>query len=206
MFRKTFHPDSGLMITLSQISDVIFMSLFYIVCSVPLITLGASTAALYDGTFRGIRQNMSKSFFRYFETFKKNFRPGLIPGLLFAVGMAGVLAAARALWNAYALGQLGAAAFGALAVLAVIVLGLLELMLPMLSRFELTTGQLLRNTLLMGLAHVPLTLLLGVIHGAGILCCLFFVWPVFFIPGLCALLGSFCIEPMFKPYLPREEA
>ena len=48
MFRKIFHPDSGLMITLSQISDVIFMSLFYIVCSVPLITLGASTAALED--------------------------------------------------------------------------------------------------------------------------------------------------------------
>jgi hypothetical protein len=30
------------------------------------------------------------------------------------------------------------------------------------------------------------------------------VFPVFFLPGVAALLGSFLIEPMFKPYLPEE--
>lgn len=206
MFRKLFSPDSGLMITLGQISDVIFMSLFYIVCSIPIFTLGASTAALYDATYRGVRQYIPKSFFRYFEVFKANFRAGIIPGLIFAACMAGYLLGIRELWNAFALGKLGTVAFAALALLAMVVLGILQLCLPMLSRFDMPTGQLLKNTVLLGLSNMPLTLLLGIIHAIGIYCSIFYVFPIFFAPGLCALLGSFCIEPMFKPFLPQQEA
>ena len=48
MFKNLFNPESGLMITMSWVTDCIFLSLFWIVTSFPLVTIGASSAALYD--------------------------------------------------------------------------------------------------------------------------------------------------------------
>ena len=48
MFRSLFRPDSPLMITVNQITDCIFLSLFWILGCFPVVTAGASFAALYD--------------------------------------------------------------------------------------------------------------------------------------------------------------
>ena len=48
MFRNIFNPDSPLMITMSQITDCIFLSLLWLLCCFPVITLGASCAALLN--------------------------------------------------------------------------------------------------------------------------------------------------------------
>ena len=47
MSRSIFHPDSALMITLGQITDCIFLSLFWLLGCFPVVTFGASAAALY---------------------------------------------------------------------------------------------------------------------------------------------------------------
>ena len=46
MFRNLLKPDSGLMITLTQLTDTIFLSLFWILGCIPVITIGTSCAAL----------------------------------------------------------------------------------------------------------------------------------------------------------------
>ena len=48
MFRNLLRPDSALMITMTQITDCIFLSLFWLVGCIPVITIGASFAALYE--------------------------------------------------------------------------------------------------------------------------------------------------------------
>ena len=56
------------------------------------------------------------------------------------------------------------------------------------------------------MAHLPRTLALGILNAAAGLLCAFFVLPLFFLPSLAALIGSVLIEPMFKPYMPSEDA
>ena len=51
MFRNILRPDSALMITMNQITDCIFLSLFWILGCLPVITAGVSTAALYDSVY-----------------------------------------------------------------------------------------------------------------------------------------------------------
>ena len=51
MFKNLLNPENGLMITVSRITDAIFLSLFWIIGCIPVVTLGASTAALYDSSF-----------------------------------------------------------------------------------------------------------------------------------------------------------
>ena len=46
MFRNLINPDNGLMITMNQITDCIFLSLFWLLGCMPVFTAGASCAAL----------------------------------------------------------------------------------------------------------------------------------------------------------------
>jgi uncharacterized membrane protein YesL len=84
--------------------------------------------------------------------------------------------------------------------------GILSILFPMLSRFENPFPVLLKNTVLLGMANLPRTLLLGILNTASGLACAFFVLPLFFLPALAALIGSLLIEPMFKPFMPGETA
>ena len=56
MFRNLLKPDSPLMITMTQITDCIFLSLFWLLGCIPVVTIGASFAGLYDAAYRGFRK------------------------------------------------------------------------------------------------------------------------------------------------------
>ena len=86
-----------------------------------------------------------------------------------------------------------------------LILGIMSVLFPLLSRFNNSFAGLLRNTLLLGLVNLPRTLCLGLINAISILLCVKFIFPLFFLPALASLLGTLCLEPMFKPYMGEEE-
>ena len=81
---------------------------------------------------------------------------------------------------------------------------MLNVMFPMMSRFENQTAVLLRNTVLLSLANLPHTLAVGFVSAIGLLLSIRFIFPMFLCPCLCALISSLFIEPMFKPYMNEE--
>lgn len=206
MFRNLFSPDSALMITMTQITDCIFLSLFWLLGCFPVVTIGASFAALYDASFRGLRKGDKHSWQRFWKVFKDNWKAGIVPTVLFLIlafllgkGMIG-------LWNAAVYGQISWMLFAAGEFLGVTALGILSVAFPVLSRFENSLGMLLKNTLFLALANLPRTILLGILSAAAVLLCARFVFPLFFLPSLGALIASVLVEPMFKPFLPEEAA
>ena len=206
MFRNLLKPDSALMITMGQITDCIFLSLFWLMGCFPVVTAGASFAALYDATFRGFRRGEKKVWHRFFKVFRENWKAGILPTAAVVAVFALVLRLTVRLWNAVAAGAVSAMAFSAGAFVAVLILGVLSVVFPMLSRFENSLGGLLKNAVLVALSNLPRTLGLGIVNAATIFLCARFVVPLFFLPALSALIGSLFIEPMFKPYMPQEEA
>lgn len=82
MFRKLFRPDSPLMVVMTQITDCIFLSLFFIMGCLPVVTVGASFAALYDAAYRGFRQGEKHTWQRFLEVFRNNWRAGILPTLV----------------------------------------------------------------------------------------------------------------------------
>ena len=74
MFRNLFRPDSGLMITMTQITDCIFLSLFWLLGCIPVVTLGASFAALYDSVYHGFRRGDKHCWQRFWQTYKANWK------------------------------------------------------------------------------------------------------------------------------------
>ena len=205
MFRNLFNPESALMVTMAQVTDCIFLSLFFVLGCIPVVTAGASLTALYDASFRAFRQREKNSWQRFFRVFRQNLKGSLLPtAVLLLVLVCGGWVMIQ-LWNAAVLEGLSWMVFSAAAFLACTVLGMVSLLFPVLSRFENSAAGLLRNTVLLALANLPRTLCLGILNALAGFLCLKFVVPIFFLPSLAALLGSLFVEPMFKPFLNKEE-
>ena len=205
MFRNIFNPDSPLMITMAQITDCIFLSLLWLLCCFPVITLGASCAALYDSVYRAYRQGEKNSWGRFFKVFKGSLRQSLLPTVLFLILFALIVKGIISVWNAAVLSGLSWAIFAAIALVCVLALGMLGLMFPVLSRFENSFLALVKNTVFLALAKLPSTLMLGMLYALGILLCLRFVFPLFFLPALITLITTVPIERMFRPYMGEEQ-
>ena len=205
MFKNIFNPDTPLMMTLAQISDCIFLSLLWLLCCFPVITAGASSAALYDAVYRAFRQGERNSWGRFFKVFKDNFKASLLPTVLFIVLALLLVKALVAVWNAAVLSGLSWALFAAAALLGILALGTLCLLFPVLSRFENSFPALVKNTVFLAMANLPRTLAIGLIYGMTALLSLRFIAPLFFMPALASLIATVFIEPMFKPFMPEEE-
>ena len=205
MFRNLFNPDSALMITMAQITDCIFLSLFWILGCFPVVTIGASTAALYDATYRAFRQGDKNSWQRFVRVFRENWKAGIVPTVLFLTVFVLTAWGMIRVWNAAATGAIAMGAFSVAMAIGITVLGILSVLFPVLSRFENTTLGLLRNALLLALANLPRTFLLGALNAAAIWLCFRYIFPVFVLPALAALVGSRFLEPMFRPYMKSEE-
>ena len=203
MFRKFLNPDNALMITMTQITDCIFLSLFWLIGCIPVVTMGASFAALYDATYRGFRQGEKHSWGRFLQVYRDNWKASILPTLVFLLGSSLLGKTLIALWNSAAAGNLPWMVFSGAAFVGILVLGILSILFPVLSRFDNSFLGLLKNTVFLAMANLPRTLALGFLNAMTVMLCAVFVIPLFFLPSLAALMGSLLIEPMFKPYMPE---
>jgi len=206
MFRNLLRPDSPLMITMTQITDCIFLSLFFVVGCVPVVTMGASFAALYDATFRGFRQGDKHCWNRFGQVYKENWKASIVPTVVFLACVSVLTKVLIGLWNGAVAGSISWMLFSGGAFVGVLLLGILSILFPLLSRFENATGMLFANTFRLGMANLPLSAGLGILNACTIFLCARYIIPLFFLPSLAALIGSLLIEPMFKPYMPAEDA
>ncbi len=206
MFRNLFRPDSPLMITMSQITDCIFLSMFWLLGCLPVVTVGASFAAMYDAVYRGFRKGEKNSWQCFLRSFRRNWKDGIVPTVVFLAALCGIAAAMIGLWNNAVYGVISWGVFSAGAFVGVLALGVLSVLFPMLSRFENSTAMLLKNAVLVALANLPRTVGLGVVNAVSVFLCVRYVFPVFFLPALAALIGTLFIEPMFRPFLPEDAA
>ena len=204
MFKSLFNPDNALMFTLSQITDCIFLSLFWLLGCFPVVTAGASFAALYDASFRGFRKKEKNSWQRFGKVFKNNWKAGILPSVTVLGLFWALLSVLIRLWNMTVAQEISLGLFSGCAFAGVVALGILSLVFPMLSRFENSFGGLMKNCLILGIANLPRTVGLGIVNGITIFLCVRYVFPLFFLPSQAALLGSWLIEPVFKPFMPEE--
>lgn len=77
------NPDSASFQKLSRVTDLIILNLLWLLCSLPIITMGASTAALYACTMKMVRQREGGVCAMFFGAFRQNLKQGCILTVLF---------------------------------------------------------------------------------------------------------------------------
>ena len=72
--KQIFNLDSPVMTVTSKIFDCICLSLLWALFSLPVITMGAASAALYCSVSKNIRRDRGKLWKTFFDSFKENFK------------------------------------------------------------------------------------------------------------------------------------
>ncbi|MFQ7880190.1 MAG: DUF624 domain-containing protein [Blautia producta] len=83
--------DSPIMAGIGKVIDIIWLSTLWFICCLPIVTIGASTTALYYTSVKAIRKNRGYVTKTFFHAFKMNFFPRTGDMASLSVGNAAVL-------------------------------------------------------------------------------------------------------------------
>ncbi len=155
---KFFSMDSPLGKILANVFDLMLVNVLFIVCSLPIVTLGASLTAMNFVSLQMVEGKQPNVFQEFFKSFKQNFKQATILwGLVFAMS-AVFFAWYIVIENMVAI---NIAAF--LRVILYIVIALFAMIslyvFYLLAKFENNIVGILKNALLMSIKHFMTTLL-----------------------------------------------
>ncbi|MBQ3135243.1 MAG: YesL family protein [Oscillospiraceae bacterium] len=194
-----FSYDSKLMQMLDTLGNTIMLTALFILCCIPIITIGAAFTALFAACRA---QTRGKGCFRaYFKAFKDNFLRATLLWVLFAALIYLCIGAAI---NLYQMD-------GSLAVFIMAVVGgsllltLLTMCLLFYSRFECTFRQLIKNGVVMVLSFPVRSLLIALLSWLPVLG--FFAYPdyvaalgIVWVTLYHGTAGAVCVWFMKRPF------
>ncbi len=159
---RIFGMDSGVMHFLTLVANLAILNVLFIVCSLPVVTLGASLTALNYVALQMIRQEDSYIMRGFFRGFKQNFLQATAIWLI-------LLAAGIFLWldywsvSQYFTGAMRTVMLVGLTVLAVMWVMVFLYVFALQARYENTVKQTMKNALFMALLRLPYTVVLVLI-------------------------------------------
>ena len=200
MARNFFNPEGLVWKPLGALGDLVMLSLLWGLCSIPLVTIGPATAALYDCTAHCVRRGEDGLFSRFKRTFLAELKTGLLSTLFWAAVL-GALYVLRALLMRR-LGYAGTGGVVGMATLVVLLVpaGMACWVFPLLSRFTFTFAALNRTAVQLALGHILRTLALALLTLLAAELCLRFTSPLIVLPGVTVLLWTCLLEPVFARY------
>jgi len=191
---------------LNLIADIVILHFLWLLYSLPLVTVGASTTGLYYAMMRRIRTNEGQVAANFRRSFRENFRQSTIYWLLVvAVGL--VLSLDFNFCFTWG-GTAGKIMLIGCSLLLVPCWMVLLYLFPVQAKFRGSLYENFKNALLMSIRHLPLTVLLTAIWATVWL--LLAIFPPFTGlmlicgAGLMAWITSFIYIQIFRTYLPDE--
>ena len=197
---KFFSYESKFSQLLLKLCYACYLNLLWFVCSIPIVTIGASTTALYYAALKVVRDEDSHVGAAFFRSFRQNFRQATVLWLIL-LGIGAFLGV-----DGYILYHLRQTSSGTLAVMWTLILAMviavsvlyvivLEYVFPLLASVENTNKAMLKNAFLLGTHYLFATILIFAVHFA-----MFFVVVAWFTPliifgeGLCAVISAWLLS------------
>lgn len=200
-----FNPNNFLWRWFGKLADFFLLSALWLLCSIPVITAGAATIALYDTAARCVRGSEGAMFRRFFRTFKNELLRGTLMLLLWA--LVGWL-----LYNSYNIMTQLAATSKTWTIVSIVYfctlfipVGVAAWSVILESRFTNSFLDLHRNALIFTFGHLPHTVAIVALLVLIVNLCINMFPLLAILPGLLAYLQSLFAERVLKKYLPAEE-
>lgn len=196
--------DNSVFKVSNRLGEYFLLTIYWVLCSLPVLTLGASTMALYDTVARSIGKNEGTITRRFFRTFKRELLRGV---LLTILGIIVAVSLSIGYSRIYQMGQTDKL-WGIFSIIYLITmffpLGTLCWVIAIESRFIYSFGQLLKNAFFFTVYYLPYTAAIVAILLAGALAVFFAPLTIIAIPPITAHLQSIFIEKVFAKYIPEE--
>ena len=197
---------------LARMGDLMLLNLITAVLCIPVITIGASITALHYVCLKLVRGEEGYIFKDYFKSFKENFKQATIIWLIGLVIVGVIVMDVRILSVAEnAPKGLGTAILA----ISIITFVVTRLVFPVLSHFENTVFNTIKNGIFMSLLAAPKVLCMAILEAAPLVG-LYFAFthesasrliPIILLFGwsLPAYLGAIMYDKTFQKFEPEKE-
>ena len=197
---RFFSIDSRFSQIMMKVCYAAYLNALWLACCIPIVTIGASTAALYDVSLRIIRDEECYVGRHFFRAFRNNFRQATVIWLIM-LG-AGLFLAA----DGYIVYHLRASSTGRAAVVWTLILALiisasvvyamvLFYVFPLIASVRNTNRAMIVNAFLIGTHYLFATIMVFAVHFAMFFAIVRIFTPlIIFGEGACALLSSWLIN------------
>lgn len=197
---------------LAMVANLFMANLLFIICCLPVVTVGASFAALNKVVKDVLSEKGDAAVFKpFFRAFCENFKQATVIWLIMVIVL--VVAAWSVLLSAAmgdAVSKLSQTVFG---IVAIVVLAVALYLFPLIARFQNTLGRHLRNAVILAIASLPRTVLITVFNAIPFLvaynCTLEVVLSMGFYwiiagPAVGACFTNWLLGPVFSKFEPKE--
>lgn len=209
-----FSAESPVSRMLQFTGEIVILSLLWFFTSIPIVTIGTSTAALYYAVVKSLRCKRGTPVKEYFHAWKQN----LLKGCILTVFLLACIIILYHVMHTLGLSvqqqvdanviteKAGESAMVlyAICAAAMVEVGILFIyVFPVLSRFDLSSVKLLFIAFVMAIRYFYFTILLVLAMLAMALLVYRIPVAMMFVPGVWTLFASRFIEKGMKKYLPE---
>lgn len=191
--------DGPIMQFITKIVYSAWLNILWMLCCLPIVTVGASTTALFYVTLKIAKNEEGNITRAFFHSFRENFRQATLVWLILLgagviLGIDGYIfyhmRFDSVLWT------FGTAIF--MVVLAAYAI-ILMYIFPLMARFDNTLWAMLKNSLMIGMRFLLCTVLMALVYFIMALVVIRIFTPaVIFGEGLCALLCSYLLSNILE--------
>ena len=192
---------------MTKVFDVLLLNLLCILCSIPVITGGASMTAMYYVMMKLVRNEEGRILKGFFKLFRENFRQSVPLTLLFRA-VIGILAADFHILGGNRQGS-ASVMYGGCITLFVLFMAVYGYVFPLLARFENTVKNTLLNAARIAVTHLPSTIVILILNcvpfiwflvSPGTFAAIFWIW-LFAGTGAAAFVNSLILARIFDEFV-----
>lgn len=159
--KSIFDLNSPLVRGLGKIADLMVLNILYLISCIPIFTIGAANAALYDVTTR-LAKDDATVWRNYWQAFGSNFKKATLLWLVLLLFACLIYGSSIFYWS-YDLPNKNLCVT-LLAIVSVVWWCAYSWTFPLQARFENTVKQTLMNALLFSWSYIPKTVLIAILN------------------------------------------
>lgn len=201
MWQQLFDPENRFWTFMDKMTDVFILSICWLLFSLPVVTCGAATVALFQFTLKQVDNTEGYAFRSFRRAFVQNFRQATLLWLLFIAGCIFFVCDFRALLFYHMPPLFRVIAFAVVVSLAFLFSVMFCYAFPVLACFRVSVRKSLGNGLVMAFQHIGRTFCILAVY-------MFFIWlaylrplftPLFF--ALALFSAAYLFRRIFNGYL-----
>ena len=174
---KLFNMDNKFFSMMGRAADLMILNIVFIICCLPIVTIGASLTALHYVTLKMVRNEESYIVKSFFKSFKQNFKQATIINLIMLL-FGGILYLDLNIINNMS-GSMASVLHVLFIAFGIVYFVIFLYLYPVLAKFYNTIKHTFRNAFLMSIRHLPQTTLMLVISASPILLLWLFAYVSF---------------------------
>lgn len=168
-----FGIDNKFFETLEKISNIVILNFLYILFSIPIITIGASTTATYFVAMKIVQNEEGYIFRTFIKSFKENFKISTIVWIMIML-VGGVLILDFHISNAIPNSSISNIFKLILTMVSIIIIFNITYVFPIICKFDNSIKNTIINAILISIQNLPYTIIMSLLNLIPIISILFF--------------------------------